>query len=158
MTPLRSQSSSIKLNLPFPVSRQGKALAAVGLVLVALLLASAITAAREAIINDTVITNDTGKGTTGLRVLFSTLVQITGFGEDLTEIDQTGLSYEFVFSSEVINPEEAHWFSYAPTSARVLEYEWLSVTVPVISAPGNPSREGVGSLGSYSTYEEEERD
>jgi arabinogalactan endo-1,4-beta-galactosidase len=73
-----------------------------------------------------VITNDTGEDVTGLRVVFSTPVLITTFGDILTNVDEEGLSYEFVFSGGTVPPWGSHWFNYAPTTASVMETKWLT--------------------------------
>jgi hypothetical protein len=66
-----------------------------------------------------VITNDTGEDATGLRVVFSSPVLITGFGDILTTVDPQMLSFEFVFSGGTVKPWDSHWFSYAPATASV---------------------------------------
>jgi hypothetical protein len=91
-----------------------------GLLLAGLLLVSLIVGAGE------VITNDTGEDATGLRVSFSTPVLITAFGDILTSVDPQMLAFGFVFSGGTVEPWESHWFNYAPTTARVMETEWLA--------------------------------
>jgi hypothetical protein len=73
-----------------------------------------------------VVTNDTGEEATGLRIVFSTPVQITAFGDTLMEVDQTGTADEFVFSGGTVSPWESHWLNWAPSSAQIISYEWLS--------------------------------
>jgi hypothetical protein len=79
-----------------------------------------------------VITNDTGEDVTGLRVVFSTPVLITTFGDILTNVDKEGLSYEFVFSSGTVPPWGSHWLNWSPATARVVEYEWLTSSAAVL--------------------------
>lgn len=73
-----------------------------------------------------VVTNDTGEDATGLWVTFSEPVQITAFGDTLMEVDQTGPADEFVFSGGTVSPWGSHWLNWSPTTARVVEYEWLT--------------------------------
>ena len=73
-----------------------------------------------------VITNDTGETATGLRVTFSEPVLITAFGDVLTSVDPQMLSYEFVFSGGTVNPWGSHWMNWVPSTASVLEFEWLA--------------------------------
>lgn len=82
-----------------------------------------------------VITNDTGDDAIGLRVVFSEAVQITAFGDTLMEVDQTGPADEFVFSGGTVEAWGSHWLSYSPTTARVVEYEWLTVPLTGSSVP-----------------------
>ena len=91
-----------------------------------------------------VITNDTGEEATGLRVTFSNPVLITEFGDILTSVDPQRLALEFVFSGGVVEPWGSHWMNWAPATASVVEYEWLtnvpaaahSTTLPtVVSSP-----------------------
>jgi len=82
-----------------------------------------------------VITNDTGEDATGLRVLFSTPVLITAFGDTLPFVEAQMLSFEYVFSGGIVKAWESHWFNYSPATATVVETEWLnqplaSQTVP----------------------------
>lgn len=72
-----------------------------------------------------VITNDTGGEATGLRVVFSMPVQITVFGDILMYVDQEGRAQEFMFSGGTVSPWGSHWLNWSPTTARVVEYEWL---------------------------------
>ena len=92
----------------------------VSLLIIGLLCFSVIIYAGE------VITNDTGKAATGLRVAFSTPVLITAFGDILTSVDPQMLSFEFVFSGGTVEQWESHWFNYAPATASVVESEWLT--------------------------------
>ena len=92
----------------------------VGLLLVGLLCISVSVLAGE------VITNDTGEEATGLRVVLSAPVLITGYGDILTNVDEEELSYEFVFSGGTIPPWGSHWLNWSPATARVVEYEWLT--------------------------------
>ena len=91
-----------------------------GLLLVGLLCLSVVVYAGE------VITNDTGEDATGLRVSFSQPALITAFGDILTSVDPQMLSFEFVFSGGTVKPWESQWFNYAPTTASVMETEWLT--------------------------------
>ena len=90
------------------------------LLVVGLLCLSVVVLAGE------VITNDTGEDTTSLRVMFSTPVLITAFGDILTSVDPQMLSFEFVFSGGTVEPWGSHWFNYAPATASVIETEWLN--------------------------------
>ncbi|MCK5827605.1 hypothetical protein KAH43_03685, partial [Candidatus Bipolaricaulota bacterium] len=94
------------------------------LLLVRLLCFSVLVFAGE------VITNDTGEDATGLRVAFSTPVLITAFGDILTSVDPQMLAFEFVFSGGTVEPWGSHWFNYAPTTASVVESEWLTELRP----------------------------
>ncbi len=92
----------------------------ISLLLIGLLCLSAAAVTGE------VIANDTGEDATGLRITFSTPVLITAFGDILTSVDPQMLSFEFVFSGGVVEPWDSHWFNYAPATASVMEYEWLT--------------------------------
>ena len=92
----------------------------VSLLLVGLMCLSVVVSAGE------LITNDTGEYATGLRVAFSTPVLITAFGDILTNVDQEGLSYEFVFSGGTVQPWGDHWLNWAPATAQIISYEWLT--------------------------------
>jgi len=91
----------------------------VGLLILGLFCVSVAALAGE------LITNDTGEDVTGLHVVFSTPVLITAFGDILTRVDQTSLSYEFVFSGGAVEPWGSHWLSWAPATAQIMSYEWL---------------------------------
>lgn len=78
-----------------------------------------------------VITNDTGEDTTGLHVVFSAPVLIMGFGDTLMNVDQRGLSYEFVFSGGTVPPWGSHWMNWTPATAQIMSYEWLD-QVPIL--------------------------
>jgi len=97
--------------------------------LVGLLCLSVVVHAGE------VITNDTGEDATGLRVTFSTPVLLTAFGDILTSVNPQMLSFEFVFSGGVVEPWGSHWFNYAPATASVMEYEWLTALSTDSSVP-----------------------
>lgn len=51
-----------------------------------------------AVLAGELITNDAGEDAAGLRVVFSTPVQLADFGDILMRVDQSGPSDEFVFS------------------------------------------------------------
>jgi len=72
-----------------------------------------------------VITNDTGEDAIGLRVVFSTPVLITAFGDILTSVDPLMMSYEFEFSGGVIEPWGSHWMNRTPATAQISSYEWV---------------------------------
>lgn len=91
----------------------------VALLVVGLLCVSVAALAGE------VITNDTGEDATLLRVVFSTPVLITAFGDVLINVDQEGLSYEFVFSGGTVPPWGSHWMNWSPATAQITKYEWL---------------------------------
>lgn len=92
----------------------------VSLLLVGLLLVSVGAFAGD------VITNDTGEDMSGLRVVFSQPVLITAFGESLISVEPQMLSYEFVFSGGTVEPWGTQWFNFAPTTASIVETEWLA--------------------------------
>ncbi len=101
-----------------------------------------------------VISNDTGEDATGLRVVFSSPVLITGFGDNLVSIDTQMLSFEFIFSGGVVEPWDSHWFNYAPASASVMETEWLTGSIVSDIPQGGLTREDLMNLGRTPTYEE----
>jgi len=92
-----------------------------------------------AVLAGEVITNDTGKEATGLHVSFSTPVLITAFGDVLTSVDPQMLAFEFVFSGGVVEPWGSHWMNWAPSTAQVVDYEWLTSTSGGTSAGMNAS-------------------
>jgi hypothetical protein len=118
------------------------------LLLIGLLCLSVVIYAGE------VITNDTGDDATGLRVSFSTPVLITAFGDILAAVDPQMLSFEFVFSGGTVKPWESHWLNYAPATASVMEYEWLTGSVASDIPQGSLSRDDLLNLGRAPTYEE----
>ena len=82
--------------------------------------------------------NDTGETVTGLRVVFSEPVSITGFGDVLLSVDPQGESIEFIFSGGELEAWGGHWLNWEPTTATLVEYEWLDESPPVpapIDAP-----------------------
>jgi hypothetical protein len=103
----------------------------VGLLLVGFLFLSVSIIAGE------VITNDSGKDATGLRVSFSTPVLITDFGDILTSVDPQMLSYEFLFSGGTVKPWDSHWFNYIPATATVMSVEWLTSEATSVSLTPN---------------------
>jgi hypothetical protein len=71
--------------------------------------------------------NDTGETAYGLRVVFSEPVEITGYGDALTEVMPTGIADVFEFSGgEVEAWIGGHWFTWSPATVSVVEYEWLT--------------------------------
>jgi len=99
-----------------------------GLLLVGLLLVSLLVGAGE------VITNDTDEDASGLRIAFSTPVLITGFGDALTSVEPHMLSYEFVFSGGIVEPWGSHWMSWAPSTAQIINSEWINqLAVPCVA-------------------------
>jgi len=91
-----------------------------GLLLAGFLLVSLLVGAGE------VITNDTGEDARGLSVTFSSPVLITGFGDSLPNVDPLMMSYEFIFSGGVVEPWGSQWMNWAPATATLLNYEWLT--------------------------------
>jgi len=87
------------------------------LLLVGLLCVSVAVYAGE------VITNDSGEDATGLRVVFSTPVLITDFGDILTSVDPQMLAFEFVFSGGTVEPWGSHWMNWALATASIIEHE-----------------------------------
>ena len=73
----------------------------------------------------TYLMNDTGKIVYGLRVTFSEPVNITSFGDALTEVAPSGGSKSFLFSSGKVAPSDGQWFNWEPTGATLLSYQWL---------------------------------
>jgi arabinogalactan endo-1,4-beta-galactosidase len=84
-----------------------------------------------------VITNDTGEDATGLRVVFSSPVLITGSGDVFTTVDPQMLSYEFVFSGGTVEPWGSHWLNWVPTTARIMSHEWVAKTLSHDSSTQN---------------------
>ena len=70
--------------------------------------------------------NDTGGTVTGLRVVFSEPVSLTGFGDVLMTVEPSGEATSFVFSGGSLEAWGGHWLSWAPTTARIMSYEWLT--------------------------------
>jgi hypothetical protein len=68
--------------------------------------------------------NDTGETVYGLRVEFSDLVMITGFGDVFTTVEPAGESTEFVFSGGELGSWDGHWFNWEPASAIIVTYRW----------------------------------
>ena len=115
------------------------------LLLVGLLCLSVVVYAGD------VITNDTGETATGLRVTFSAPVIIVGFGDILTSVDPQMLSFEFVFSGGTVKPWGSHWFNYAPTTASIVESEWL-IAKPSTTGASDSSTEDASPTDSSSTW------
>jgi len=90
-----------------------------GLLLAGFLFVSLLVGAGE------VITNDTGEDASGLRISFSSLVLITGFGDSFTSVSPQMLSYDFTFSGGVVEPFGSNWVSWAPLTASIVGYEWI---------------------------------
>jgi hypothetical protein len=70
--------------------------------------------------------NDTGEAVTGLRVVFSEPVFLTGFGDVLITVTPVGESTEFIFSGVKLEAWEGHWFNWDPASALLISSEWLT--------------------------------
>jgi len=71
------------------------------------------------------LANDTGETVIGLRVVFSEPVVLTAFGDVLTVVEPEGESTEFTFSGRELELWQSHWFSWQPSTASMLEYEWI---------------------------------
>ena len=72
------------------------------------------------------LTNDTGAFVNGLRVAFTELVTITGFGDVLTVVNPEGEASEFLFTGAGLEAWEGHWFNWEPESATILDHEWIT--------------------------------
>ena len=92
----------------------------INLLLVGLLCVSVMVYAGE------VITNGTGEDAIGLRVVFSSPVLITDFGDILTVVDTQMFSFEFTFSGGTVEPWGSHWLNWTPATAQISEHEWLT--------------------------------
>ena len=71
------------------------------------------------------LSNDTGETVVGLRVVFSEPVVLTAFGDILTVVEPEGESTEFTFSGGELELWHSHWFSWQPSTASLIEYEWI---------------------------------
>ena len=102
--------------------------------------------------------NDTGETVTGLRVIFSEPVTITGCGDVLMTVEPRGESTEFLFTGGEVEAWGGHWLNWEPCLATVTEYEWLSGNVKDVSLKPSPkervTREELLSLGRSPTYKE----
>jgi len=72
--------------------------------------------------------NDTGEAVTGLRVVFSEPVSITGFGDVLLSVDPQGESIEFIFSGGELEAWGGHWLNWEPTTVLRVGLEWMTET------------------------------
>lgn len=70
--------------------------------------------------------NDTGETVTGLRVVFSEPVTITGYGDVLMIVEPEGEATEFIFSGGEVEAWGGHWLNWEPTSTSLLTFEWLT--------------------------------
>ena len=75
--------------------------------------------------------NDTGETVVGLRVVFSELVHITSFGDVLLSVDPLNESTGFVFFGGELEAWGGQWLNWEPTTATLVEYEWLHESPPV---------------------------
>jgi hypothetical protein len=100
------------------------------------------------------LVNDTGETVTGLRVTFSELVTITGFGDTLMIVEPQGEATEFVFSRGELDAWGGHWLNWEPTSAAMLAYEWYTSPLSVEIPEGGLTREDLLNLGRPPTYKE----
>jgi len=69
--------------------------------------------------------NDTDDVITGLRVVFSEPVTITGYGDVLIAVEPQGESTEFVFSGGEVDAWGGQWLNWEPGSATIITHEWL---------------------------------
>lgn len=92
----------------------------VSLLLIGLLCLSVATLAGE------VITNDTGEGATGLRVVFASPVLITGFGDVLRSVDPQMRAFKFVFSGGTVESWGGHWLGWTPNTPAIVSHEWIT--------------------------------
>ena len=79
--------------------------------------------------------NDTGEPVTGLRVIFSEPVTITGYGDILMTVEPQGEATEFVFSGGEVEPWEGHWLSWEPASVSLVGIEWMTFTTAKPDSP-----------------------
>ena len=98
------------------------------LLAVALILCSAPSLAGEFLINEGIAY--------GVRVTFSEPVTITRFGDVLPLVYPDGETTEFLFYGATLPAWVGHWIIWEPTSARILNYVWLSTT------PEDPTQGG----------------
>ena len=88
-----------------------------GLLVIGLLCISLSSLAGEYLMNDT------GEAVTGLRVVFSEPVKLTGFGDVLNTVEPTGKATEFVFSGGELDAWAGHWLNWDPVSAALVSHE-----------------------------------
>jgi len=69
--------------------------------------------------------NETGQTASGLRVMFSEPVTITGFGDILMSVNPAGEADEFLFSGGAVESWGGHWLNWEPVAALITSYEWL---------------------------------
>ncbi len=113
------------------------------LLIVGLLCLSGVADAGE------VISNNSGESATGLRVVFSTPVLITDFGEVLTSVDPQMLAFEFVFSGGVVEPWGSHWMNWAPATAQIIDVEWLAASDDAVLDAAPPPAKDLSRLGYF---------
>jgi len=70
--------------------------------------------------------NDTGETVYGLRIEFSEAVTITGHGETLAAMEPAEKAAEFLFSDGAIEPGGSQWLHWEPSTARIVNWEWLT--------------------------------
>ncbi|TFH08553.1 MAG: hypothetical protein E4H08_07575 [Candidatus Atribacteria bacterium] len=93
------------------------------------------------------ITNDSGEDATYLRVLFSAPVEVTAFGDILTAVDAHPSLVEYLFSGGTVALWESHWMNWTPSTAAIVEVEWLSAA-PAVNLPSQQAQESeIVSLG-----------
>ena len=78
--------------------------------------------------------NDTGATVYGLRVVFSEPVEITGFGDVLDTVGPAGEATAFTFSGGVLDAWGGHWFNWEPSSALLVNHQWLTDPATVETA------------------------
>ena len=66
----------------------------------------------------------------GLRVTFSEPVTLTHFGDVLTVVSPESEATEFVFSGDELPAWVGHGMSWTPSTARIVNYEWLASAPP----------------------------
>lgn len=97
--------------------------------------------------------NDTGGTVTGLRLVFSKPVTITGFGDTLMSVEPQGESTEFVFSGGEVESWGGHWVSWQPEDAVIETYEWFTDQVAAQLDATSPVAEcGENTSDTPSTY------
>lgn len=102
--------------------------------------------------------NDTGEAVTGLRVVFSEPVSITGCGDVLLSVDPQGESIEFIFSGGELEAWEGHWLNWEPATALRVGLEWMTETTlasdsssPDVQPTGSPFPSAVIASGDGET-------
>lgn len=89
-----------------------------------LLLAVGLAACTWSVLGGEYLRNDSGGVVTGLRVVFSEPVRLTGFGDVLTLVTPRGESESFSFSGGLLLSGQYHWMSWRPADATIASYEW----------------------------------